>query len=245
MKPGYSMAMTSGYSAAMTSAPPVVLLHGFASSFDHGWARLGWPDLLADSHREVVGVELLGHGHSARPHDPAAYAGVPDHALAQFPGTGVDAIGFSAGAATLLRIAAAHPERLRRLVLLGVGDGVLGPAEPSAADRVIAALAGDEPPGADDITGTVFRRMADSDGNDRRALVAFLRGFRASVDEPALAAVTAPALVVVGDRDPAHPASRLAAALPHAELLVVPGLDHFSTPSDFRVIEEALRFVGG
>jgi pimeloyl-ACP methyl ester carboxylesterase len=229
----------------MSSGPPVVLLHGFASSFDHGWARLGWPDLLADDGRDVVRVELLGHGASERPHEPSAYASVPEHALAQFPDTAVDAIGFSAGAITLLRLAGRHPERFRRLVLLGIGDGVLGPARPEGPDAVVAALSAEEPPAAEDLAGTVFRRMADAEGNDRRALVAFLRGFPASVDEQTPTAVVASTLVVVGDQDPAYPAERLTAALPEAELQVVPGLDHFSTPSDFRVIETVLRFVGG
>lgn len=223
----------------MSLTPPIVLLHGFASSYEHGWVRHGWPDLLADAGREVVGVELLGHGRRDRPHEPVDYAAVPEHALVQFPATPVDAIGFSAGAITLLRIAAAHPERVRRLVLLGIGDGVLGPA-PQGRPSVLDALTGDEPP-VEDLTGTVFRRMADAEGNDRQALVAFLRGFPSTVDSPAFAG---PTLVVVGDRDPAHPATRLAAALPGAELLVVAGLDHFSTPSDFRVIEAALDFVG-
>jgi pimeloyl-ACP methyl ester carboxylesterase len=231
----------------MSPAPPVVLLHGFASSFDHGWARQGWPDLLGDAGRAVVPVELLGHGRSDRPHDPAAYAAVPEHAAAQFPDGEVDAIGFSAGAITLVRIAAEQPARFRRLVLLGIGDGVLGPADGrQPGDRpgaLIAVLAGEAAPPVEDVTGTVFRRMADAEGNDRRALVAFLQGFPAHADEAALATVRAPALVVVGDRDAAHPAARLAGALPAAELLVVPGLDHFATPADFRVIEAALGFL--
>jgi pimeloyl-ACP methyl ester carboxylesterase len=227
----------------MSPAPPVVLLHGFASSFAHGWGRQGWPELLGDTGRVAVPVELLGHGTSERPHDPVAYAAVPDHALAQFPDGEVDAIGFSAGAVTLLRLAAAHPARFRRLVLLGIGDGALEPADPAAAAPLVAAL-GEERPPPEDVTATVFRRMADGRGNDRRALVAFLEGFPRTVHGIPLAAVTAPTLVVIGDRDPASPATRLVAALPSAQLLEVPGLDHFATPSDFRVLDAALDFVG-
>jgi pimeloyl-ACP methyl ester carboxylesterase len=224
-------------------APPVVLVHGFASSYAHGWARQGWPDFLADAGRRPVGVELLGHGGSERPHEPEAYAGVPGHALAQFPDEQVDAIGFSAGAIALLRLAATHPERFRRLALLGVGDRILEPPDPETPSPMVAAL-GEERPPAEDVVATVLRRMADRQDNDRRALRAFVQGFPRSVHGVPLAAVSAATLVVVGDRDPAYPATRLAALIPSAELVEIPDLDHFATPSDFRVLDAVLDFVG-
>jgi pimeloyl-ACP methyl ester carboxylesterase len=224
----------------VTPKPPVVLVHGFASSFDHGWARYGWPELFVDEGREVVPVELLGHGGQERPHDPAAYGDLPRHLLAQLPQGPVDAVGFSAGAITLLRLAVRQPERFRRLVLMGIGDTVFEPGDPSALVEVLAA---DEAPTGEDLPGVVFRRLADAEGNDRQALVAFLRGFGAVVDEAEVRGVPVPTLVVIGDRDPAGPADRLAAALADARLLVLPGVDHFSTPSDFRGIEATLAFL--
>ena len=49
---------------------PVVLVHGLASSFEHGWRTPGWIDLLADAERTVIPVDILGHGTAAAPHDP-------------------------------------------------------------------------------------------------------------------------------------------------------------------------------
>ena len=43
-------------------AVPVVLVHGFGTSFDLTWMSNGWVDLLGDEGRQVVGVDLLGHG---------------------------------------------------------------------------------------------------------------------------------------------------------------------------------------
>ena len=54
---------------------PVVLVHGFASSFERNWREPGWVDLLEEEGRSVIGVDLLGHGQAAKPADPAAYAG--------------------------------------------------------------------------------------------------------------------------------------------------------------------------
>jgi pimeloyl-ACP methyl ester carboxylesterase len=224
----------------MTSLPPVVLIHGFASSFEHGWTRQGWPDLLADEGRTVVAVEMLGHGASARPHDFAAYEELEAHALAQIPDEPVDAVGFSAGAMTLLRLAIDHPSRFRRIVLMGIGDTIFEGGEPT---KIVEALEAPDGPPVDDILGVSFRRLADSESNDRAALIAFLRRPSHPFEISRLAQVSAAALVIVGDRDNSYPATRLHEALPDAELLVIHGLDHFSTPADYRAMEAALAFV--
>ena len=52
---------------------PVVLVHGFGTSFQLTWVANGWVDLLGDEGREVIGVDLLGHGTAPRPHDESAY----------------------------------------------------------------------------------------------------------------------------------------------------------------------------
>lgn len=220
---------------------PVVLVHGFASSYDHGWVRHGWPDLLSDAGRQVVGVDLLGHGTSERPRDPAAYDDLERHALAQMPSGPVDIVGFSLGAITTLRLAAAEPERFRRIAILGIGDGVLVPGDPA---RLIEALASDVPPDPADNRGSVFRRLADQEGNDRHSLVALLSRPQAPIDAVDLSRIASPVLVVIGDRDPAYPADRLAASFPDARLEVIPSIDHFATPGDFTVIEKTLAFLG-
>ena len=55
-------------------APPVVLVHGIASSFERNWRQPGWVDLLEEGGRSVIPVDLPGHGEAPKPHDPAAYA---------------------------------------------------------------------------------------------------------------------------------------------------------------------------
>src|SRR2546423_11070469 len=54
---------------------PIVLVHGFTSSFDANWRRPGWIDFLLARGRRVVGLDCRGHGGSDAPHDSALYSG--------------------------------------------------------------------------------------------------------------------------------------------------------------------------
>jgi pimeloyl-ACP methyl ester carboxylesterase len=101
------------YDVHGSTGPFALLVHGFLSS------RAQWlPNLAALSAfcRPVV-VELLGHGRSPSPHDPAQY--VPNHYVAEFErirlGLSADRwllCGQSLGAALTLRYALDHPDRV-------------------------------------------------------------------------------------------------------------------------------------
>jgi len=220
--------------------PPVLLVHGFASSAEHNWRRPGWLDLLADCGRETIAVDLPGHGTAPKPADPAGYQEVEAHVAAAVKGREpLDAIGFSAGAHVLLRLAADQPGTFRRLALLGIGRGVLEPADP---EPIVAALTSEPDP--ENVSGMVFRRLADGLGNDRDALVAFLRRPQRPLTPADLARVAAQVLVVLGDQDPAGPGDGLVAVLPDARLVTLRGVDHFGTPADVRCMQAVLGFLG-
>jgi pimeloyl-ACP methyl ester carboxylesterase len=224
-------------------ACPVLLVHGFASSAEHNWRQPGWLDLLAEAGRETIAVDLLGHGRAPRPTSPADYESVEARVAADIAGHELlDAVGFSAGAHVLLRLAAAEPQRFRRLGLLGIGASVVT-GDGGGAGPIIAALEGDPDP--EDIHGVVFRRLADGLGNDRAALVAFLRRPQRPLTRDDLARISCPVLVVVGDKDPAGPGEPLVAALPDARLVTLRGADHFSTPADVRCMQAVLGFLDG
>jgi pimeloyl-ACP methyl ester carboxylesterase len=213
---------------------PVILVHGLASSFDHGWRDTGWVDLLQDARREVIRFDLPGHGRSTNPPDtdPA------DALRVALPDTAVDGVGFSAGAQTLLRLASVEPARFNRLVLIGVGENVFRQDDFSyLAD---AYEAGD----AADPRWKVFVNLAVSAGNDPKAMATFLRTPKSRITDETLAGVKVPAHVIIGDKDFAGPADTLVAKLPDASLTVLPGIDHFQAPRDFGCIDAALRFLG-
>ncbi len=193
---------------------------------------------MGDAGCEVVEIDLLGHGTAPRPTDPAAYAHVDEAVAAVLPEGRLDAVGFSAGAEVLLRLAVDHPGRFRRLALLGVGNNVFGGGD---SQVLVEALEGRT--NTEDVQGELFRRLAESSGNDPAALVAFLRRERRTLSESELGTVACPVLVVLGERDFVGPADRLMAALPDGRLVTLPKVDHFATPSDFGAIDAVMRFL--
>ncbi len=219
---------------------PVVLVHGWGGSFESTWQRSGFTELLRDAGRPVIGVDLLGHGSAPKPHDPAEYADLGARVLEAMPADPVDAVGFSLGAITLLRLAAQHPGRFRKVVLAGIGNNVLEPDEESGP-RIVAAIEGRAD--ASDTAANVFAQYAHQPGNDPVALAAIMQRPRSPFSAELLAAVTCPVLIVIGDKDFAGPGDPLAAAITGSTLKVLRNVDHFATPEAFSFIDATLEFI--
>ncbi|MBK7321895.1 MAG: alpha/beta fold hydrolase [Candidatus Microthrix sp.] len=218
---------------------PVVLVHGFGTSFQLTWVANGWVDLLGDEGREVIGVDLLGHGTAPRPHDESAYDDLGARVVEALPADGqVDAIGFSLGAKTLLKVVAAHPDRFRSLIVAGVGANLFRFDDMSAVVRAVRTGEDGDIPALGYFSG-----LAQLPGNDRDALAACMAngGGRVSADE--LAAVTCPVLVVLGEHDFVQSADQLIDALVDSRLVTLPRTDHARTPKSFEFIDAALDFL--
>ena len=195
-----------------SSAPPVVLVHGWGGSFESTWQRNGFTALLDDAGLEVIGVDLLGHGEAPKPHDPDAYGDLTARIVEVLPDRPVDAIGFSLGAMTLLRLASQQPHRFRKLVLAGIGRNVVEPDE-EGTKKILAAL--DGVGDTADPSVLVFTQYARSGDNDPVALTALMRRPRQEYTEAELANVTVPTLIIIGDDDFAGPGEPLARACAH------------------------------
>ena len=225
----------------MSGHPPVVLVHGLATSSARTWGDNGWLDLLADAGRDAHPLDLMGHGSAPRPTDPAAYERLEEDLLERFPDGPVDAIGFSLGARTLLTIATDHPERFHSLVLAGVGANLFRPA--GQVGSLAEVFDGTVDP--EDPTQRYFSALADAPDQDREALAALVRRpSTVELTDERLARVTCPVLVVLGDQDFAGPGDELVEKLPDARLVVLRNVDHFATPKEFGFIDAALDFLG-
>ncbi len=207
---------------------PLVLVHGFSSDsqqwIDHGLAAA----FAAPGHR-VIMPDLRGHGASARPHEASAYPPdvLADDGLALVRALGLgdngyDLVGYSLGGRVVLRMLV-RGARPGRAVVAGQGFDVTRPARDRTARhrRLLSAM----------VEGTLLepqeRALADwmaQRGVDPQALLLVLDSFVGTPPE-ALARISVPTLVVIGERDPRASADALAAAIPSARFATVPG-DH-------------------
>lgn len=224
----------------------VVLVHGWGGSFATTWQRSGFTALLEDGGKDVIGVDLLGHGTAPKPHDPDAYADLTTRVFDALPAEPVEAVGFSLGAITLLRSAARHPSRFSKLVLAGIGRNVLE-RDQSGTERILAALdaviGGDEPDTLEQIP-RLFVQYARQPGNDIAALAAVMRRpDGGAIEADSFAAVECPVLVVVGDKDFVHPGDELAARFPDGRCETLRNVDHFATPEAFGFFDATLEFL--
>ncbi len=245
--------MVNGVRLEVRSAgtgPPVILLHGFTGRGASWSAHLR---KLGREHRTIV-VDLLGHGRSDAPADPARYAvacQARDVAaiLARLCHAPADVVGYSMGARIALRLAADHPAAVGRLVLESPSPGIADPAaraERKAHDerlaetierQGVAALVDRweaQPVFASHaaLPAPARRRLrAERLANRDHGLAASLRGAGQGVEPPILGRlrdVRAPTLVIAGELDEVgrDRAAAVASALPDARLEIVPGAGH-------------------
>lgn len=226
---------------------PIVLIHGFASTKEVNWVNPGWVSTLTRAGRRVIALDNRGHGASSKLYEPAAYhsavmaedvRALLDHLKIER----ADVMGYSMGARISAFLALAHPERVRSVILGGLGsrlvDGVGLPE--SIAEALEAPSLADVP----DVQGRTFRAFADQTKSDRRALAACIRGSRQTVSRDDCARLTMPALVAVGTKDDvAGSAQDLAALLPHGQALDIPGRDHMLAVGDRVYKQGALDFL--
>jgi pimeloyl-ACP methyl ester carboxylesterase len=215
---------------------PIVLVHGFASTAQVNWLHPGWISTLTRAGRRVIALDNRGHGASSKLYDPAAYhtANMAEDVRALLDHLDVpraDVMGYSMGARITAFLALAHPSRLRRAVLGGLGirlvDGVGLP------ESIAEALEAPSLAQVSDPTGHMFRAFAEQTKSDLKALAACIRGSRQILTREQVAAIRAPVLVAVGTKDTiAGSAQELAALLPSGVPLDIPGRDHMLAVGD-------------
>ena len=184
---------------------------------------------------------------STKLYEPAAYhsslMAEDVRALLDHLGLGrADVMGYSMGARITAFLALAHPERVRSAVLGGLGirlvDGV-GLPETVAQALEAPALAD-----VSDPTGYMFRAFAEQTRSDLGALAACMRGSRQTLSPSEVGRIAVPVLVAVGSKDPvAGSPEQLAALIPGARALIIPGRDHMLAVGDRAFKTGVLEFL--
>ena len=235
---------------------PVVLLHGTSDSL-HAWD--GWAAGLVADGRRVIRFDLPGFGLTGPPSsgglEMERYRAVT---LALMDRLGVDRAvlgGNSFGGRVAWTLALHHPERVSRLVLVASSGIELEPAEVPAGFR-LAGMPGVRDVLAGTLPKFILRMSLESVYGDparlteaevdrfyeitlregNRAVLFGAFEFTGSTDDAArMAEVTQPALLLWGAEDrliPPAAGEAFLAALPNAELTVMPGLGHVPMTED-------------
>ena len=245
---------------------PVLLVHGFASNHDV-WRPL--EPALRDR-RRTINVDLPGFGWSSRgdgDYSPVALAAdlvdVLDAVGAHGP---VDVVAHSWGSSVTLALALDHPDRVRRVVLVGawIYDEQIPPffrwaRLPGVGEMLFSGfyherpderfpLAFEDPSVVSQELVDAIERSFDRPGTSRAALAA-ARGQCFLQLQTRYRTVTQPSLLVWGAED--HVAllrhgQRLARELPDARLAVIPAVGHFPMIEAAGVTRrEVLAFLDG
>jgi pimeloyl-ACP methyl ester carboxylesterase len=222
---------------------PIVLVHGFASNKEVNWVTPGWVTTLTRAGRRAIALDNRGHGASGKLYDPGAYhsAIMAEDVRALLDHLGLaraDVMGYSMGARITAFLALAHPDRVRAAVLGGLGfrlvEGVGLP------DTIADALEAPSLAEVADPTAYLFRAFAEQTKSDLNALAACMRGSRQTMSGTDAGRIVVPVLVAVGENDPiAGSPAALAALIPGAKALVIPGRDHMLAVGD-RVFKSAV-----
>jgi pimeloyl-ACP methyl ester carboxylesterase/DNA-binding CsgD family transcriptional regulator len=244
--------------------PPLVLAGWWMSHLELNWREprfRAFVDALG-RHRTVIRYDAPGTGASSDDEPPAASVEGETAALAAVLDAAaagpVDLIAASSGAPVGLAYAAAHPERVRRLVLCGGYASGSGIAD-ARTRTTIAGLVREHWGLGSRVLADLF--MPSADAAEREAFVAFQRG-AASAERAARALeavyrfdvadrldrVRVPAAVLHRRDDRAIPFAmgrELAAGLPEATFVALDGADHYPWFGDAeQMLRATLHAIG-
>jgi pimeloyl-ACP methyl ester carboxylesterase len=239
------------------SGQPLVMLHGaYMTSETMGEIVLS----LAES-RQVIAVELQGHGHTVDIDRPLSYEQMADDVSALLAEIGIDeadVFGYSMGGGFALQVAIRHPEVVRKLVVASASytSDSMYPELPAMIPTITPEVFAGSPieeaylctaPNPEDFPNLVAK-LKQLDMEPYAWPPEDIRG------------ISAPTLLIIRDSDairPEHAAElfRLLgggvmgdlAGLPKSQLAVLPGTTHF-VPPGVRVLDRAdwlVSMIGG
>lgn len=226
---------------------PIVLVHGFASTKNVNWIYPSWVSTLTKAGRRVVALDNRGHGESSKLYDPEEYhigtmAGDVRALMDHLDIERADIMGYSLGSRIAAYLATRDPQRLRSVIIAGLGMGLIEGGGPG--ENVALALEADSIDDVKDPVGKTFRAFADQTRSDRRALAACLRGSRRLMTTDEAATIKGPVLIAVGTKDDvAGSPHRLAEVITQAEVLDIPDRDHMRTVGDRVYKDGVLEFL--
>jgi len=217
---------------------PIVLVHGFGSNKEINWVNPSWVTTLTRAGRRVIALDNRGHGQSTKlygvdDYDMPLMAGDVRALLDHLGIARADVMGYSMGARIATFLAVHHPERVRSVVIGGLGIRIVEKQGTGLAQRVVVALKAPSLADVTDPDGRAFRSFAERTNSDLKALAACMSRPRTLLTPEQVAGIKVPVLVAVGTNDDvAGSGPELAALIPGARALDIPGRDHMLASGD-------------
>ena len=236
---------------------PLVLLHAFPLDAQMYRGVIGAMD------GEVLTPDLPGFGGTARPHDEPSIDVYADAVASELDRVGVDQMvlgGTSMGGYAAMAFCRRHGDRVAGLALIDTKASA-DTAEGAEVRRTMASIM-ERDQNTDPLVEMVLPKLLGATTTGTRPEVAeqvlgWVRDAppssaawaqRAMADRPdslqTLRAMDVPAVVIVGSEDVLSPpadAEAMAAALPNAELVVIPEVGHLSPVEAPGAVGQALR----
>ncbi len=228
--------------------PPVLCIHGFASSGKVNWIDTGWVETLTTAGYRAIVLDNRGHGGSDKPYDPERYypQDMARDAVALLDHLGIEraaVLGYSMGARIAAFMAFQHEERVVCAIFGGMGMNLINGL--SDGNDIISGLRAPSLDGLKHPTARQFRIFADHTKADRQALAACMETSRQPMARADVRRIAVPVLVAVGEADEmAGPPEPLAELMPDAEAFVIPKRDHMRATGDTKFKTAALAFLG-
>jgi pimeloyl-ACP methyl ester carboxylesterase len=219
---------------------PLVLLHGAFSAIGTSFGEM-LPGLAET--RQVIALELQGHGRTADIDRPLRYETMADDVAAAIKQLGfekADLFGYSMGSMVALQVALRHPETARKLVLAsgtyntdGIHPGLMDGLGEMKPDMMYGSPWHEEytriAPRPEDFD-TLFAKKTEMDQHTP------------NVSDEDIQAMTAPTLLMIGDSDLSRPEhivewfrllgggvfGDMPPGLPDSQLAILPGTSHTS-----------------
>jgi pimeloyl-ACP methyl ester carboxylesterase len=215
---------------------PLVVIHGAYMTIE----TLGPIVSMLALERQVIAVELQGHGHTADIDRPLSYELLADDTAGLVRHLGIqsaDVFGYSLGGGVALQLALRHPELVRKLVVASApfaSDGQY-PEVLASVDMITPEL----------FAGTPIMSEYERVAPDPQAFPALVSKLKALDSEPFawpaedIRTISAPTLVVIGDSDAVRPEHAVElfrllgggvmgdlTEMPKSQLAVLPGSSH-------------------
>lgn len=230
---------------------PVLLLHGAFMTINLNWAQI-IPGLSKT--RQVIAVEMRGHGHTPLTNGPLTYDAVTDDVAKTLEFLKIDSadvVGYSYGGTIAYNLAIKYPKRVKKLVIISSAYKSEGwqPEVRNALKSLQPAMFDNTPPKAE------YEKVAPDKSQWHAFLTAMfeLSGKDFNLGDDKIKNIQSPTLLISGDNDGLdknvllHTYEQLGGlvfadfkGVPKSQLAIVPGTGHVSLMMD---TENILRLL--